>query len=355
MVTLLNCIERIPSVLKTVTERRKEAIKPLIDYLGNDLDRINEVIFVGSGTSNTSAMTSQPFFEKVSGLRTKVVFPSSITGEGHVYNPDALYLFTSQTGTSIMTRDLQKQLLEKGYLCVSLTESENTPLAKDSKAHVILNCGNEEYAMRTIGYAASVLTHMLIAMELGLVKGTLTADDYKMYVESVEKLPESHENIRNQAIPWFQKNKRLMMRSDCVIFTGSDSLYGVALEGAVKFWEMPQVISMGYELEEGLHGPNYGYTSRHCVVVLDDGGKDTKKAQALARYMKDVNQSGLIVGPHIIDENDLLIEPAAGEFGCIELSVVCQIMSYFLAEDGGRDLTVRSDRSVMNSYFKTHM
>ena len=354
MVTLLDCIERIPSVMETILAQQEETFAPFMEYMKQRIKEIDEIVFIGSGTSYTAAMTSLPFVERASGLRTRAVFPNDYMEEDRVYNPNALYLFTSQTGTSKVVLKVMEKLDQKGFLCVSMTEAPDTMLAKISPCHVCLNCGKEEYLMRTIGYTSSVLNHMLMAVKLGFARGHLSREQYDRYQQEAGRVPDSHRVITEQTKGWFQKNKRQIMRSDCVIFTGAGSLYGVALEAAVKFWEMPQVISVGYELEEGLHGPNYGYNENHCVVVFHDGGREAEKALSLARYMKEVYHNGLVVGTKVEDERDLALDIKGGAFACLEFSAVPQVMAYFLAEDGGRDLTMPNDHTVMYSYFKTH-
>lgn len=354
MVTLLDCIERIPSVIEAILTQQEEAFAGFDQYVGKEKDRIDEIVFIGSGTSNTVAMTSQPFVEKVSGLRTKVVYPNDYIGEGHVYNPNALHIFTSQTGTSKVVCQVMEKLAGLKYLCLSMTDSPESQLARLSPCHVCLNCGKEEYGMRTIGYTTSVLNHMLLGLRLGKMRGVLTEGQYDAYQRQAAGVPKNHRAVSERTKGWFQKNKRQIMRSRCVIFTGAGMYYGLSLESAVKFWEMPQVISMGYELEEGLHGPNYGYDYPHCVIVFNDGGSESDKALSLARYMKDVFHNGLVIGAKTVDGQDLLIESDSGDFACLEYSAAPQVMAYFLTIDGGRDLLQKTDHSVMNSYFRTH-
>ena len=354
MVTLMDCIERVPSVVDVILEKREETFKPFRAWIAPKLDEIDEIVFIGSGTSNTSAMTSYLFTEKTSGLPCRTLTPCTGFEEERVLSKKALYVFTSQTGTSIETRRLQKVFTDKGLFCVCMTESAETPLAKEAQMHVCLNCGVEEYGQRTIGYCASILTHMLMAMEIGLLKKTLTDAEYDALLKQAKAAAENRKQIVPAARKWFHAHRRQIMRSDCVIFTGSGALFGVALEGAVKFWEMPQIIAVGYELEEGLHGPNYGYCGRHCVIVLNDGGKDGKKALSLARYMKEVNHNGFVFGNETADGDDLKFDVIGGPFEAIEFSAAVQAFAYDLTEDGGRDLTVKSDHSVMESYFKTH-
>ena len=144
------------------------------------------------------------------------------------------------------------------------------------------------------------------------------------------------------------------MRSRFIAFTGAGTLYGVAMEAAVKTWEAPQYPSAGYELDEGMHGPNYGYNSNDAVIILNDGSRGAEKALALARYMKDEFDNGYIFGLDAIDGRDLAFTPAGGDFCCLEFAAAVQTFMYRLAEDGGRDLTIRDPHTVMYSYFNSH-
>jgi fructoselysine-6-P-deglycase FrlB-like protein len=145
-----------------------------------------------------------------------------------------------------------------------------------------------------------------------------------------------------------------MLRCDLLIFSGSGPLYGVGLEGAVKVWETPQIASVGYELEEGLHGPNFGYNERHCLISLNDGGIENDKAVNIGRFMKFEKKNGFIVGAGTVDGEDLPFTPMGGLFCCLEFASVVQVIAYRLAEEQGRDLFAPHDNSVMGGYFRSH-
>ena len=353
-VTLLDCIKRIPERIEAVLQEEGQQFEGFLSYYGAVRDKVEEIILVGSGTSNTVSVTARPFVERTSGLPVRVAYPNDLAAEGSVYPRKALYVFVSQTGTSSVVVEMMEKLSQSGFWCVSLTESPGTRLAGVSPCHICLNCGEEEYGMRTIGYTVSVLNLMLLGLHIGVLRDGISREQFDAYLADAAKVPESHRRITADAERWFEQNKRGMMRSDCIVFTGADEFYGLALEAAVKFWEMPQVISMGYELEEGLHGPNYGYSYPHCVIVFNDGGRQSAKALSLARYMKDVFHNGYVIGAETVDEKDLVIAPASRYFQVLEYSAAPQVAAYFLTIDGGRDLMVRTDHSVMNSYFTTH-
>lgn len=352
--TILNCIERTPAVLEGILGQQEQMYAELEVRLRERAGQLREIVTVGCGTSFTASVTAQCPMEQVSGLSVRTMYPNDIAG-GRVCAPDGLYVFLSQTGTSRIVCETMERLAGQGYFCVSLTESPQTPLAKLSPCHVSLNCGKEEFSMRTLGYTASVLNLILLAMKVGLGRGFLSPQRCGALLLEAARVPDSQRAVIPRAVEWYQERRRQLLRSDCILFTGAGPLYGLALEGAVKLWEMPQIVSAGLELEDGMHGPNFGYNGRQCLVILDDGGAGTTKAHCLARYMKEIMHNGFLIGPAPLGGEDLALVPQGGLFACLEYSVVPQMMAYFLAEDVGRDISGPMDRSVMNRYFRTHL
>lgn len=354
MVSMLDCIKRVPSILDGIFLRRNNTFEPLWSAFGDRVQELDEIFLIGSGTSYTSAFTARFFAEKASGVRVSVAPPSEFLYSLTARNPRALYVFVSQTGTSSLTGKALAYAREKGWMTAAISESAATPIAAGAGAFIDMGCGMEEYPMRTIGYSATVATIMLLGMEIGRRKGTLGAERFEALLSEAAAASANIPDIIGKAMEWLDRSRRNMLRADCLIFSGSGALYGVALEGAVKVWETPQIISMGYELEEGLHGPNFGYTQRHCVVVLNDGGTDNDKAVALCKFMKFEKNNGFIVGMGAVDDRDLSFEPQGGNFSCLEFAAVVQVVSYRLAVDQGRDLFAPHDNSAMFQYFRSH-
>lgn len=353
MVTLLDCINRVPSVIERILKEKEDSFLPFTTAFQQKAAKWNEIVLIGSGTSNTSCITAQPFVERASGLPVKWVYPDEYIGDGFVYNPHALHVFVSQTGNSITVCRLLEKLSAE-YDCTALTESPETDLGRLTSVPVSLNCGKEEYGMRTIGYAASVLNLMLLGMTVGKMRGFLSEQQYQFYIQDAALTINSHPPIVEATHQWFEENKRKIIRSACVNFTGSDVLYGVALEGAIKFWEMPQIISAGYELEEGMHGPNFGYTGNHCVIILNNGGRRSDMALSFGRYLKEVVKNGFVVGKEVAGPDDLKLDICSQYFHALEYSAFIQTFAYDLTIATGRDLTKPDDHSVMDRYFHTH-
>lgn len=354
MVTMLDCIKRTPVKLKEILDGWEDLSKVCFEKMQTDISKIDQIIFVGSGTSNTAAITSKIFVERASGIQSRNITPNEFLHSTYVYPEHALYVFTSQTGTSIVSREALAFVRERGLLSIGITESDQTPMAKESDNHLIMGCGYEEHPMRTTGYSCSVLVHMLLGMELGLRRAYISQEQYQQYMNDAYHAVENQMYIIEETMRWMNQAKHWMLRSECIIFTGADQLYGVSLEGAMKVWETPKIPCFGYEIEEGIHGPNYGYNSRHCVIVLNNGGREEKKMMSLARYMKEVHGSGLMVGVEIVDSDDLKLQIKSRDFYVLEFAPVVQCIAYHLALDYGRDMSLPHDNSRMDRYFVTH-
>ncbi|MFA9379617.1 MAG: SIS domain-containing protein [Acetanaerobacterium sp.] len=354
MVSMLDCIRRVPSILDRILEKREDTFAPLWKTIGDDVTRLDEIVLIGSGTSNTSAITAKFLTEKASGLRVSALTPTEFLYHLSARNSKALYVFISQTGTSIMTRKALAFVKENGWLSTAISEKSDTTIAKEADVFIDMGCGYEEYPMRSIGYSATVLTVILLGMEIGRKREALPCAVYEDYLQQASSAAGNIHSVIDRTMDWLTYHRRNMLRADCLVFTGTGALYGVALEGAVKAWETPQIISIGYELEEGLHGPNYGYNARHCVIVLDDGSIENDKAVALCKYMKYEHHNGFLVGKGAVDDQDLALEPQGGGFACLEFAAVVQVIAYRLAEEQGRDLFAPHDNNAMMQYFRSH-
>lgn len=352
--SMLDCIRNTAQAAINIADHREINCAALITLLDSLSEPINEILLIGSGTSSTTAITSRCFVERVTGIATHVVYPNDFLYNCTVRNPQALHVFTSQTGTSKVCFEAMKQVQQWGYPSLVISQSAQTPMAQAADCFLTMDCGIEEYPMRTTGYSATVMTHMAMAISIAQHYGRSTETEAAKLTEEIRACSKRLPQVIERTLEWMKQAKRKMLRSDLIVFTGADALAGVSLEGAMKVWETPQIASVGYEIEEGIHGPNYGYNSRHCVIVLNDGGREDQKCRGLARYMKEVWNNGFLIGAHPIDEEDLELPVVSPDLCVIDFAAVVQTIAFKLAEDQGRDLGAHHDNSRMNAYFKTH-
>lgn len=351
-ITMFDTIASIPDHIEKINEQTN--MLPGLKEVTAKLNGIKEIYLIGSGTSDTAARTAKNFMTRILKLPVRAYTPSEFKMTIVPKNETILYLFISQTGSSQMTIAMAEQIQAQGYLCFAMTESAETILANKIDHHIPMGSGIELFPTRTLGYTTTAFSLMTFAMELAQAKGMLSAAERKAYQEKARNSIAQQRKLIPQTMAWLDKSRRRMLRSNCLIFVTSEEMIGVAKEAAMKIWEIPQIPALGYEIEESLHGPNYGYTPNDCVLILNDDPEEEKKYLALARYMKDIKNNGFVIGEKVVDQEDLQFSPANPEFRFLEFSIVIQVLAYRLALDGGRDLISPHDNSVMYSYFTTH-
>ncbi|MBQ4253376.1 MAG: sugar isomerase, partial [Erysipelotrichaceae bacterium] len=153
---------------------------------------------------------------------------------------------------------------------------------------------------------------------------------------------------------WFDRNKEALMATNTFTFYGGGPLYGVAIEAALKVMEVAKRnVAVGFEIDDGMHGPTMGYTPSNCVIALNDGGVNDGKCRSLALWAKEVMHNGYIFGANPIDESDLAFEGVSEDWRALEFAPAVQVLAYRLAVDKGVNLRDRS-RHKEGQYFKTH-
>lgn len=122
----------------------------------------------------------------------------------------------------------------------------------------------------------------------------------------------------------------------------------------MKVWEMPQILSSEYEVEEDIYDPSYGYNSCHCTITLNGGGSSTKKSMVLARYMEEVHGCGFVTGEKTLGADDLKLELKNRESRTLELVPAVQRVVYHPAIDYGGSTALPHNNNRMEIYFVTH-
>lgn len=353
--SMLDCIIREKQLLNKIITNRKENTKDLIDHYKSNINKYNEIIFIGSGSSNTSSIAAYQQVEKFSGISASVIMPNLFINKTK-YNSNALYVFISQTGSSSLTQEAIKKMNSLGNTTVTISESKDTKCAKEAQYFVNMGCEKEEYGMRTIGYSTTVLTEMVIGLEIGLANGHLNTEEYNSYISQSLNAIDHHDYVISATQKWYQKAKSALLNTKHFIILGPKSLYGVALEGALKIIETARkYTAVGYELDDGLHGPNMGMKSTDTIIVLSDGASDMNLVWGIARYIKTEVGNAFIIGKGVLDDSDFDFSFVSKDFIAIEFAPIVQILAYNLAIDNQVEVPLFKDLYLPDQkYFNTH-
>lgn len=355
MTTMLNCIVRVAPLSRKIICNYKERTDAFVNAFQDRMANLSEINIIGAGSSNTAAISAFQFMEKVTKVSVHTYIPNQFDKKT-VYDPNALYLFVSQTGTSTLVREMIEKMNAKGFFTLSVTEKETTPIAKAAKAHVDMGCEEEEFWYRTIGYCTSVVTLQMIAVRIALERNTISEEEAVKIVKDGLKAVDNHPNVVSAALDFYRRNEEKLLTADSFILYGQGPLYGVALEGALKILETAKhFLAIGYEAEDGLHGPVLGFRKEDCVISLNDGVEEWMSVGVTDFAKKELSQ-GYIFGKNPQDENDLGFEVASKDFTALEYAPAVEVLAYCLAEGIGNHVedAEHAKEHVSSKYFETH-
>ncbi len=356
MVTMLDCIRRTAPKSQLVFDSARTNTDDLVEKLGEKIKELTEIIVIGSGSSHNASVTACAFMEKVSGLPVHTYIPNEFRNKT-VFPKTALYIFLSQSGTSALLEDMLKEARGKGLFTVGVTDYDDSPISRQADARVSLLVGGEEFGYRTVGFCCSFLVLQTIAMRIGLERGYITDQDFENYLADGRKASEHHPEVVEKTLAWFDQHKDALKEANSLLYYGSGSLYGIAIEGALKLLETARLyLSIGFEAEDGLHGPNLGFNKGDVVIALCDGKTDAGYATSVVKFSKYELGQGYIFGQPAIDDDDLAFECVSEDFKALEMAPAVEVVAYMMAiiNDVPVQDTAHRTPHASSKYFQTH-
>jgi glucosamine--fructose-6-phosphate aminotransferase (isomerizing) len=140
-------------------------------------------------------------------------------------------------------------------------------IPRESEGTLYTHAGPEIGVASTKAFTTQLAALFLLAVKLGRLRGTLSADDARRYLESLVQIPQHMEHVLRQEPTVIPVAKRCAAARD-VLFLGRGSQFPVALEGALKLKEISYIHAEGYAAGEMKHGPIALIDENLPVVVL---------------------------------------------------------------------------------------
>jgi glucoselysine-6-phosphate deglycase len=214
--------------------------------------------------------------ESVTGLEVTVTTPTSL---GRAYGKP-LAVAVSQSGRSSNTMAAVEKLKGQGIPVATLTDPAETPVGRAGDLSLHLSAGNEQIGPKTRGFAATVFTLYLMALEIA---GEADVTPLNEIIGNKKTYFESCENFLNAHMESIKKARHFM-------FAGKGASRKAAAEAALKVMETLCCPAAGYEFEEFLHGPAFcanGHTAFFLFLPCDGDKARVLQTAALLRRVTD--------------------------------------------------------------------
>lgn len=296
----------------------------------------NRIIIVACGTSWHAGLVAEYLFEDLARIPVEVEYASEFRYRNPIINENDIVIAISQSGETADTLSAIKLAKEKGATIFGICNVVGSSIAREAHAGAYTHAGPEIGVASTKAFTSQVAILSLIAIELGNIRGKISAEKYRQLLYELQAIPEKIEqtlSVNEQAIKIAEQFKD----SSNFLYLGRGYSYPVALEGALKLKEISYIHAEGYPAAEMKHGPIALIDENMPTIVVANLKGHHEKVLSNVQEIKA--RSGKIIA--IINEGDYAIAneadysiqvPQVNEiFSPLINTIPLQLISYHIA------------------------
>ena len=321
-----------------------------VEELGAAAEKLREakrVVLLACGTSWHAALVGKFLLEQVAGVPAEVDYGSEFRYRTPLIEPGTLAVAISQSGETADTLAAFREAKRRGALPVAICNVQGSMLTREAAGSLLTHAGPEIGVASTKAFTSQLVALALLALHLGRLRGTLTADACRGLLTSLSRVPHLMEQALGHETVLEELSRSLMRASD-FLFLGRGINYPIALEGALKLKEISYIHAEGYPAGEMKHGPIALIDEELPVVALCPPGRVYEKMLSNVQEVKArggrviaVVAAGDDAARTILDlGTDTVLEvPATDEIWSPLLMVLpLQLLAYHVAVRAGRDV-----------------
>ena len=306
----------------------------------NKFLKARRILIVACGTSWHAGLVAEYLLEKFTRIPVEVEYASEFRYRDPIIFPDDIIIAISQSGETADTLAAINIAKEHGAFVFGVCNVVGSSISRLTDAGCYTHAGPEIGVASTKAFTTQITVLSLLALRLGMVKGTLSRSEYQQHLVELESIPDKVSEILKQERLIKEVASSFKDANNC-IYLGRGYNFPVALEGALKLKEISYIHAEGYPAAEMKHGPIALIDEQMPVVVIA-----TKKGhydKVVSNISEIKSRKGRIIA--IVSEGDIRVKELADY--CIEIpeSLECftpilttiplQLLSYYIAVQRG--------------------
>ena len=306
----------------------------------NKFLKAKRILIVACGTSWHAGLVAEYLIEKFTRIPVEVEYASEFRYRDPIIFQDDIIIAISQSGETADTLAAIKIAKERGAFVYGVCNVVGSSISRMTDTGCYTHAGPEIGVASTKAFTTQITVFSLLALHLGMLKGSLSRSEYQQHLAELESLPDKVSEILNQETLIKEVASSFNDTNNC-IYLGRGYNFPVALEGALKLKEISYIHAEGYPAAEMKHGPIALIDEQMPVVVIA-----TKKGhydKVVSNIQEIKSRKGRIIA--VVSEGDVRVKELADY--CIEVpeSLECftpilttiplQLLSYYIAVQRG--------------------
>jgi glucosamine--fructose-6-phosphate aminotransferase (isomerizing) len=320
-----------------------EADLPDLAMTDEELLNARRIWIVACGTSWHSGLVGKYLFEEMIRKPVQVDIGSEFRYREPMIQKDDLFIAISQSGETADTLAAAREAKRRGARVLAIVNVLGSTLAREADGVIYTRCGPEISVASTKAFTGQVVALYLLALHVGRVRGSLSPEEGRWWLDHFLMLPGHVEHILKQEAAIQDMASRYYQKRN-FLYLGRGINYPIALEGALKLKEISYIHAEGYAAGEMKHGPIALIDEDMPVVVLSP--KDRLYEKCVSNLMEVRARNAPVIA--FVSEGDHELDQVADHVFAIPdvhplltpilFTVGLQLLAYHIAVLRGLDV-----------------
>ena len=333
---------------KEITEQPTAIQRIINDYVKNDLpcfdidDKLfsdfDSITVIACGTAMHAGLIGKHLIEKLCRIPVNVCVASEYMYSMPIVNDRTLVICVSQSGETIDTLEALKYAQSNGAGSLAIVNVKASSIAMQADNVIYTNAGPEIAVASTKAYTTQVAVFYLIAAKIAYLRGILSKDDVKDFINELKKVPGAVENVIDRREEIHRLSSSLLT-AEHTFMIGRGLDYPALLEASLKLKEISYIHSEAFASGELKHGTIALITSKTPVIALITQKTLASKQQSNIREVQSRGARVITIATHGISDNiDFALPTLKDDFNIIPAVVAMQLLAYYVSADKGLDV-----------------
>lgn len=218
-----------------------------------DIRNIKKIMIVACGSAYHAGVTSKYVIEGMARIPVEVDLASEFRYRDPLIDEGTLIIVISQSGETADSLAALRESKAKGGQVLGIVNVVGSSIAREADNVMYTWAGPEIAVATTKAYSCQLIAMYLLAMKFAKVRGEISDEELKGYIEDLRRIPDQVEMLLNNK-KRIQKFANRYLAARDVFFIGRGIDYAISLEGSLKLKEISYIHSEAYAAGELKHG-----------------------------------------------------------------------------------------------------
>ncbi len=304
--------------------------------------QVDRILFTSCGTAWHACLVAEYLIERYARIPVEVEYASELRYRNAPLDKNTLVFVVTQSGETIDTLGALREAKRKGYRTLAITNGVGSTIAREADGGIYQHAGPEIGVASTKAFTSQLMIAAMLALYLGRLRDMSYTDGVEM-VKALRSVPD----LVSETLKQDQLIKEIAAKyagyAD-FLFLGRQSMFPIALEGALKLKEISYIHAEGYPAAEMKHGP-IALISEECPsVFIATEGEIFQKVLSNIQEVKARKGKVILIHskscevPDGLVDDAIVIPDAADSVMPILATVALQFLSYYIAVERGCDV-----------------